>query len=136
MGAARLGYRLARSVPSKSAPGGAVRAAFTQLTYQASVRTSPTSPDSKTFLYASAASGNADIFPARGRPQRDQPDQGLRGGRLPAAASPDGSQIAFRSDREGGGIFLMGATGRSPSELTDFGFNPAWSPTGRARRRG
>ncbi|MFP5289365.1 MAG: hypothetical protein ACLGI9_26765, partial [Thermoanaerobaculia bacterium] len=47
------------------------------------------------------------------------------------AFSPDGQQIAFRSEREGGGIFLMGATGESVKRLTDFGFNPAWSPDGR-----
>ena len=38
--------------------------------------------------------------------------------------------IAFRSDRDGGGIFLMGATGESVRRLTDFGFRPAWSPDG------
>jgi eukaryotic-like serine/threonine-protein kinase len=47
------------------------------------------------------------------------------------AISPDGSQIAFRSDRDGGGIFVMGATGESVRRLADFGYNPAWSPDGR-----
>jgi len=46
------------------------------------------------------------------------------------AFSPDGRQIAFRSERDGGGIFLMGATGESVRRLTDFGYNPAWSPDG------
>jgi eukaryotic-like serine/threonine-protein kinase len=46
------------------------------------------------------------------------------------AFSPDGKQIAFRSEREGGGIFVMGATGESVKRLTDFGYNPAWSPDG------
>ncbi|HEY2739470.1 MAG TPA: protein kinase [Thermoanaerobaculia bacterium] len=46
------------------------------------------------------------------------------------AFSPDGKQIAFRSERDGGGIFLMGATGESVRRLTDFGYNPAWSPDG------
>ena len=41
------------------------------------------------------------------------------------------SSIAFRSEREGGGIFVMGATGESVKRLTDFGFNPAWSPDGK-----
>ena len=36
----------------------------------------------------------------------------------------------FRSERDGGGIFIMGATGESVRRLTDFGFNPTWSPDG------
>jgi eukaryotic-like serine/threonine-protein kinase len=44
--------------------------------------------------------------------------------------SPDGKTIAFRSDRQGGGIFTMGATGESVKRLTDFGYFPAWSPDG------
>jgi Tol biopolymer transport system component len=46
------------------------------------------------------------------------------------AFSPDGSQIAFRSEREGGGLFVMGATGESVRRVTDFGYNPSWSPDG------
>jgi Tol biopolymer transport system component len=47
------------------------------------------------------------------------------------AFSPDGSSIAFRSERDGGGIYLMGSTGESVRRLTDFGFNPAWMPGGK-----
>jgi Tol biopolymer transport system component len=47
------------------------------------------------------------------------------------AFSPDGERIAFRSEREGGGIFVMGATGESPRKLTSEGAHPAWSPDGR-----
>ncbi|MBI3694254.1 MAG: hypothetical protein HY238_05375 [Acidobacteria bacterium] len=36
--------------------------------------------------------------------------------------------MAFRSEREGGGIFIMPVTGGSLRRLTDFGHNPAWSP--------
>jgi eukaryotic-like serine/threonine-protein kinase len=90
------------------------------------------SPDGTFFVYSKVIDGNSDLFLQRmaggnpinltaGSPAHDyQP-----------AFSPDGQQIAFRSDREGGGIFLMGATGESVKRLTDFGFNPAWSPDGR-----
>jgi eukaryotic-like serine/threonine-protein kinase len=90
------------------------------------------SPDGTFFVYSKVIDGNSDLFLQRvagskpfnltaGSPADDyQP-----------AFSPDGQQIAFRSEREGGGIFLMGATGESVKRLTDFGFNPAWSPDGR-----
>ena len=47
------------------------------------------------------------------------------------AFSPDGERIAFRSSREGGGIFLMTASGESVTRLTDTGFSPSWSPDGK-----
>ena len=47
------------------------------------------------------------------------------------AYSPDGKRIAFRSERDGGGIFIMGASGESVMRLTDFGYNPSWSPDGK-----
>ena len=47
------------------------------------------------------------------------------------AFSPDGERIAFRSEREGGGIFVGGATGESVKRITDFGHNPAWSSDGK-----
>jgi Tol biopolymer transport system component len=46
------------------------------------------------------------------------------------AFSPDGQQIAFRSDRDGGGIFVMGASGTPVRRLSDFGHDPSWSPDG------
>lgn len=89
------------------------------------------SPDGKTVAYASASAGNSDIYIQR------------VGGRNPInltsdcpvddtqpAFSPTGDWIAFRSERDGGGIFIMGATGESVRRVSDSGFNPAWSPDG------
>jgi TolB protein len=48
------------------------------------------------------------------------------------AWSPDGSRIAFWSDREGGGIFLMNPDGTSITRLTtdQSDTEPAWAPDG------
>jgi Tol biopolymer transport system component len=121
------GYRLTRR------PAAAPRPTFEQLTFQAGIEKSPKlSPDGKTFLFVSEGTGNADIYTQRvdGRNAinltADSADADFQ-----PAFSPDGSRIAFRSEREGGGIFLMGATGESVRRLSDFGFDPAWSPDGR-----
>ncbi len=115
--------------------GGAVAAAprtLAQLTFQGGVERYPSlSPDGKTFLFVSEASGNPDIYLQRvdGRNAinltKDSPAADVQ-----PAFSPDGEHIAFRSDRDGGGIFVMGATGESVRRLTDFGYNPSWSPDG------
>ncbi|MFL6203569.1 MAG: protein kinase domain-containing protein, partial [Thermoanaerobaculia bacterium] len=105
-----------------------------RLTNQPGIETFPSlSPDGDFFVYAKAASpDNLDVYLQRvrgGNPinlTADSPVDDTQ-----PAYSPDGRQIAFRSEREGGGIFLMGATGESARRLTDFGYNPAWSPDGR-----
>ncbi len=130
-----LGWAVGRWSPGRGgAPQGAsVGGGFTMLTDQPGVERSPDlSPDGKSFVYVSDAVGNDDVYMQRvgGRnainltkdsPSRDEAP----------AISPDGEQIAFRSERQGGGIFVMGATGESVRRLTDFGFDPSWSPDGR-----
>lgn len=44
--------------------------------------------------------------------------------------SPDGERIAFRSVRQGGGIFVMGRTGEFVRRVSDAGASPSWSPDG------
>jgi eukaryotic-like serine/threonine-protein kinase len=107
--------------------------AFTQITSQSGLEWFPSlSPDGKWVVYGGDAEGNRDIFlqsttgqtpinlTAESTDDDDQP-----------AFSLDGERIAFRSSRDGGGIFVMGRTGEAVRRLTRRGFKPTWSPEGR-----
>ena len=107
--------------------------AFTHITSQSGLEWFPSlSPDGKWVVYGGDAEGNRDIFlqsttgqtpinlTAESADDDDQP-----------AFSPDGERIAFRSSRDGGGIFVMGRTGEAVRRLTRRGFKPTWSPEGR-----
>jgi Tol biopolymer transport system component len=106
---------------------------FTQVTSQSGLEWFPSlSPDGKWVVYGGDAEGNRDIFLQSTTGQTpinltaDSPDDEDQ-----PAFSPDGERIAFRSSREGGGIFLMGRTGEAVRRLTRRGFKPTWSPDGR-----
>jgi Tol biopolymer transport system component len=113
-------------------PPAQAASTFRQLTSADGLEVLPTlAPDGKTFAYVSSQTGNRDIYVQRVdlRMAVNATDDSPADDSEPAF-SPDGSQIAFRSEREGGGIFVMGLTGESTRRLTDFGHNPAWSPDG------
>lgn len=107
-------------------------ATFTQLTSQPAAELfSSLSPDGKWVVYAGEGDGNRDIFLQSTTGQtpinltKDSPADDDQ-----PAFSPDGERIAFRSSRDGGGIFVMGRTGEAVRRVTRGGFNPAWSPDG------
>jgi eukaryotic-like serine/threonine-protein kinase len=88
-------------------------------------------PDGSFFLYAKESGGDLDIFWQRvggGNPRNLTEDSPVDDGQ--PAVSPDGQRVAFRSERDGGGLFLMGATGESVVRLAQQGYDPAWSPDG------
>jgi Tol biopolymer transport system component/predicted Ser/Thr protein kinase len=106
---------------------------FMQLTDQPGPELYPSlSPDGKSFVYQGRAAGKWDIYLQRvgGRNPfnltKDSGDDNTQ-----PTFSPDGEHIAFRSEREGGGIFVSGASGENVKRLADFGYNPAWSPDGK-----
>jgi Tol biopolymer transport system component len=99
---------------------------------------SPTlSPDGTMLVYASRAAGNWDIYiqPVRlsdssvfSEPVNltaDSPFDDVQ-----PAFSPDGNQIVFRSDRQGSGIFVMDAGGKSVKRIADAGHTPVWARDG------
>jgi Tol biopolymer transport system component len=89
-------------------------------------------PDGNFFVYARKVGDRSRLFlqQVKGDTALDLLPDSLEGDSQPAL-SPDGHQIAFRSERDGGGIFLMGLMGESLRRVTDLGFNPAWSPDGK-----
>jgi len=123
-----FGRGLIGTPPAARAPAGH----FVQLTDLPGLEHWPSlSPDGQSILYAGSSGGTEDIFLLRvgGRNPLNLTADSPSGDSQPAF-SPDGTRIAFRSERSGGGIFVMGATGESVRRVTDFGFAPSWSPDG------
>lgn len=119
----------------RAADGGAEgfgSATFEQLTHGAGQELFPSmSPDGRTLVYASEMAGNMDVYLQRVGGQNPlNLTQASAADETHPTFSPDGERIAFRSDRDGGGIFIMGATGESVRRLTNAGYHPAWSPDG------
>ncbi len=116
----------------EAAPNPHPRFQMTKLTDDTGIEGWPSlSSDGLSMVYFSQRGGDTNIHTRR--------VDGLNATNLTAeyssndyspTLSPDGQTIAFNSDRDGGGIFVMGATGETPRRLTDSGFNPAWSPDG------
>ena len=109
-----------------------LHATFSQITSQSGLEWFPSlSPDGKWVVYGGDGTGNRDIYLQSATGQTpinltadstDDDDQ--------PAFSPDGERIAFRSSRDGGGVFVMGRTGEAVRRVTRAGFRPTWSPDG------
>lgn len=130
--AAYIALALSRDGNVGAAGRGGIAASFARLTGDAGVEWFPSlSPDGKWLVYAGDAAGNRDIYlqsvggqnainlTADSPADDDQP-----------AFSPDGESIAFRSAREGGGLFVMRRTGEAARRVAGNGYKPTWSPDG------
>jgi eukaryotic-like serine/threonine-protein kinase len=122
-------WRGRRSAPALVAP---VKTEFAQLTAHAGVEWFPSlSPDGKWIVYAADGEGPRHIYlqSVTGQARIDLTKDSTWDEDQPAF-SPDGERIAFRSSRDGGGLFVMGRTGEAVKRVTRRGFKPAWSPDG------
>lgn len=104
-----------------------------QLTDQPGIEYFPSiSPDGKSFVYAADSGSGFDIYhQAVGARNRVDLTADHEGDDTQPAFSPDGQRVAFRSEREGGGIYVMGILREDLRRVADFGYHPAWSPDGR-----
>jgi serine/threonine protein kinase/Tol biopolymer transport system component len=127
-----LGYRAGRATAGRAT--AAPQAHFTQITDLPGAESSPSlSRDGKTLAFVARVGGHADVYvqrvgghnPINLTADCPKDDTG-------PSFSPDGERIAFHSDCEGGGLFVMGATGESRRRVASFGYDPAWSPDGRS----
>jgi eukaryotic-like serine/threonine-protein kinase len=105
---------------------------FTQQTDQSGTEFFPTlSPDGQTLVYASQEAGNWDLWQeTSGRRERINLTQESQVDDTQPAFSPDGKQIAFRSERDGGGLFIIELASKSVRKISNAGFNPTWSADG------
>ncbi len=103
---------------------------FTQVTHEEGLETQPAaSPDGDTFVFTHGGGTSSDIYLQRvnGRNAINLTKRCAMADSQPAF-SPDGMMIAYRSECDGGGIFIMGATGEAARRITTSCFNPSWSP--------
>jgi Tol biopolymer transport system component len=133
--AREAGPAAGRTAAGEGAFARAADVVLAAVTHEAGVESFPSlAPDGREFVYAT---GPLDFFGESDIHRRDvgfdrpfnlTPDS--PGTDTQPAFSPDGNLIAFRSDRGGGGIFVMRRDGTAMRRLTEAGYNPAWSPAG------
>jgi serine/threonine protein kinase/Tol biopolymer transport system component len=132
--AAVAGYVVGRIAQPGAASGSSLpRFDIKQVTFDVDQLLTPAlSPDGTLVAFVKQnPAGDPDIYVQRvGGENPIDLTKDSRQAEYQPAFSQDGRQIAFRSDRGAGGIFVMGSTGENVRRLTDEGFNPAWSPDG------
>ena len=118
---------------SRPQPPDWSRATHIQLTDQPGTEFFPSlAPDGKSFVFASMANGNFDLFLQRvGGKNATLLTKDSTADEIQPSFSPDGERIAFRSDRQPAGIYVMEATGENLWPVTAGGFSPSWSPDGK-----
>ena len=89
------------------------------------------SPDGRTLVYAGNERGKWDLYLMDTNSKVSSLlTESSKFDDSEPALSPDGSTIAFRSERDNGGIFLYEISSKQIRKLSPMGHNPAWSPDG------
>jgi len=128
-----LGFLLFRRATPPAPASALPIPTFRQLTRLPGGEGAPSlSPDGNSIVYEKRVDGQEDLFLQRVDGQTAVLLTGdCRDSDRDPAFSPDGLRIVYRSECQGGGLFVMGATGENAQRIADFGHHPAWSPDGR-----
>jgi Tol biopolymer transport system component/DNA-binding winged helix-turn-helix (wHTH) protein len=103
-----------------------------QFTFAGGVQREPAwSPHGDRVAYVSDAAGNSDIWVHTVSSHRAQRITSSDAEDSQPDWTPDGHALVFRSERDGGGIFVASADGGDARRLTTFGYRPKTSPDGR-----
>ena len=87
-------------------------------------------PDGQWVVYAADRAGNADLWKQRlGEPDPVRLTISDANESQPQW-SPNGQSIVFRSERDGGGLYVIPASGGVERMVSSFGYEPRWSPDG------
>lgn len=87
---------------------------------------------SQSIAYSSDRSGNLDIWVQSVRDDRVAQLTSSPAHDWQPSWSRDGRFVVFRSERDGGGLFVVPSTGGPERRITNFGYRPQFSPRGSA----
>ncbi len=102
-----------------------------QLSFDPGLESEPAwSPDGRLIAYSADRAGNFDIWVqpvGEGQPVRitTSPAHDWQ-----ADWAPEGNRLVFRSEREGGGLYVVPVLGGNEHKVASFGYRPRWSPDG------
>jgi Tol biopolymer transport system component/DNA-binding winged helix-turn-helix (wHTH) protein len=127
-----LAITVAVALLRPASPQSPPRRTLQRITYdEASLpRDASWAPDGQWVVYASDRSGNADLWKQRlGDPDAVRLTTSQANESQPQW-SPDGQSIVFRSEGDGGGLYVIPASGGVERIVSSFGYEPVWSPDG------
>jgi len=102
-----------------------------RLTFESGLVLTPAiSSDGKLIAYASDRAGSFDIYVRQLSSQQAIRRTQHEANDTYPCFSPDGSKIVFRSERDGGGLYIMDALVGTEQKIADAGRLPSFSPDG------